>query len=123
MNRILIVEDDRDIALALTTRLRAAGFLPVNAYDAMGGVSLAVKDTPDLVLLDLMMPAGGGLKVAERLRALGATAVVPIIFLTASKDPEMREKAMLYRPHNFIEKPYDPVVLLASIQEALGVTA
>ena len=124
MSRILVVEDDKDIALALGTRLRAAGHGPVHAYDALAGVSQARKETPDLVLLDLMMPAGGGLKVAERLRAMEATSTVPIIFMTASKDPEMRTKAMEFSPHAFIEKPYDPLELLAVIHEALeGVTA
>ena len=124
MKKILVVEDDKDIAFALGTRLRAAGFVPTHAYDALVGVSQARKETPDLVLLDLMMPAGGGLKVAERLRAMGPTATVPVIFLTASKDPELRAAAMAYGPHAFIEKPYDPMELLAVIHEALaGVAA
>ena len=123
MSRILIVEDDKDIALALGTRLRAAGFTVAHAYDAIAGVTQARREAPDLVLLDLMMPAGGGLKVADRLRALETTSSVPIIFLTASKDPAMRAKALAHHPHDFIEKPYDPVALLASINRALGVVA
>ena len=120
MNKILVVEDDKDIALALGTRLRAAGFQVTNAYDALTGVSLAVKDAPDLVILDLMMPAGGGILVADRLRSLGPTATVPIIFMTASRDPERRSKAMAANPHAFIEKPYDPAALLECVHEALG---
>ena len=120
MKKILVVEDDKSIALALGTRLRAAGFTVVNAYDALGGVSQAQREVPDLVLLDLTMPAGGGLRVAERVRALPKISTVPIIFLSASKDPEMIEKAMSFGPFAFIEKPYDPAQLLVSIQEALG---
>ena len=120
MKRVLVIEDDKQIAMALGTRLRAAGFTVANAYDALGGVGQAVKDPPDLVLLDLSMPAGGGLNVAERLRSLASTATVPIIFITASKDPELHARAMSYDPHAFFEKPYDPVELLGSIREALG---
>ncbi len=123
MNKILVVEDDKDIALALGTRLRAAGFKVSNAYDALGGVSRAVKDQPDLVILDLMMPAGGGIKVAERIRALEATATVPIIFITASQDPGLRNEAMAFDPHAFVEKPYDPATLLEKVHEALGMAA
>ena len=123
MKKILIVEDEKDIAMAMGTRLRALGFTVVNAYDALGGVSQAQRELPDLVLLDLSMPAGGGLRVAERVRALPKTATTPIIFLTASKDPEMREKAMGHAPFAFLEKPYDPQVLVARVQEALGVVA
>ena len=121
MKKILIVEDDRDIAMVLGTRLRAQGFTVINAYDAMGGVNQAQREAPDLVLLDLMMPAGGGLRVAERVRAFAKTATTPIIFLTASKDAELREKAMEQSPFAFLEKPYDPQLLLARIQEALGI--
>jgi len=120
MSKILIIEDDRDIAAALSTRLRAAGFTTVNAYDGLTGVSHAATDVPDLIILDLMMPAAGGVQVAEGLRALSTTATVPIIFMTASRDPELRAQAMAVRPHAFIEKPYDPAVLLERVQEALG---
>jgi CheY-like chemotaxis protein len=68
-----------------------------------------------------MMPAGGGLRVAERLRAIGATATVPIIFLTASRDQELRDRAMAFGPHAFIQKPYDPEALIAAVKSALGI--
>ena len=123
MRKILIVEDDKDIAMALGIRFRAAGFEVVNAYDALTGVGEAVKQKPDLVLLDLMMPAGGGLNAAQRIRSFGATATVPIIFMTASRDPELRARAMEFNPFAFIEKPYDPTALLEAVYEALGMAA
>ncbi len=121
MKKILIVEDEKAIAMTLSTRLKAAGYTVINAFDAIGGVSLAQRETPDLVLLDLTMPAGGGLRVAERVRALPKTSTTPIIFLTASKDPALRESAMTHAPVAFLEKPYDAAVLLTHIQDALGV--
>ncbi|NNE09141.1 MAG: response regulator [Gemmatimonadetes bacterium] len=123
MKKILIVEDDKAIAMTLGTRVRAAGYTVINAFDAIGGVSMAQRETPDLILLDLMMPAGGGLRVAERVRALPKTSSTPIIFLTASKDPAMRDEAMTHSPVAFLEKPYDAAELLTHIQDALGVTA
>jgi len=123
MNKILIIEDDKDIALALGMRLRAAGYTVANAYDGLTGVSSAATDAPDLIILDLMMPAAGGVQVAEGLRALDTTATVPIIFMSASRDPELRSQAMAVGPHAFLEKPYDPAVLLECVREALALAS
>lgn len=120
MKKILVVEDDRRIALALTVRLRASGFEVITAPDALAGVNQARKHEPALVVLDLMMPAGGGLKVAERLRNLTQTATVPIIFLTASKDADMKRQALEFSPVAYLEKPYDAQDLLNAVHEAMA---
>src|ERR1041385_1094630 len=88
--KILIIEDDEKIAMALALRLQAAGYQATTAYDALTGLNSAVSNSPDLVLLDISMPAGNGLSVAERIQALIPTPT-PIIFLTASKQPGFRE--------------------------------
>jgi two-component system copper resistance phosphate regulon response regulator CusR len=100
VKKILVIEDDRKIALALATRLKAAGYDTSLAYDAVTGVSSAMKLKPDLVLLDI--------------------SLTPIIFITASKQPDLRKKAQELGAAGFFEKPYDSEELINSIQQALG---
>jgi DNA-binding response OmpR family regulator len=119
--RILIVEDDTRIALMLFMRLKAANYETRLAANAVEAMSIAKRDCPDLIVLDISLPGGNGFLVAEWLRDLKETAGVPIIFMTASQRPGLREEAGEYRPAAFLEKPFDAKELLASIQEALGV--
>jgi DNA-binding response OmpR family regulator len=116
--KILIVEDDRKIAMALALRLRAAGQDVLSAYDALTGLNSAIKNRPDLVLLDIGLPAGSGLLVAEMIQTL-APKFTPIIFLTASRQPGLREKALALGAAGFLEKPFEADELMAAIQNAL----
>jgi DNA-binding response OmpR family regulator len=70
MKKILIVEDDQNIAKALAIRLKSAGYEVTVAPDAMTGVAAATKIQPDLALLDISVPAGNGFIVAEKIRSL-----------------------------------------------------
>ncbi|MFO1476952.1 MAG: response regulator transcription factor [Verrucomicrobiota bacterium] len=118
MKKILIVEDDERIARALEVRIRNAGYETAVAVDGYTGVSVAIKTRPDLVLLDIHMPAGDGFKVAERLRANGGSRP-PIIFITASRKPELFDRALAMGASGFIEKPYDPARVLALVENVL----
>jgi DNA-binding response OmpR family regulator len=118
--KILVVEDDKKLALALSLRLRAKRYDVKVAYDAVGGVMVASKEKPDLVVLDISMPAGGGFTVAERMQNLAATAGIPIIFLTASNDPAHRQRARELGAAAFLEKPYEIEELLEAIKRALS---
>ena len=119
MKRVLIVEDDPKIAAALAVRLKNARYETLLAQDALSGVSTAVKMRPDLVLLDISMPAGSGFTVAERIQTLIPTAT-PIIFLTASRKASLREEAAKFGAVGYFEKPYNAEALLATIRQTLG---
>jgi CheY-like chemotaxis protein len=119
MKTILIIEDDTKIAMALSLRLKSAGYETPMAHDALTGLQAALKHKPDLVLLDISMPAGNGFSVAERIQAL-VPASIPIIFLTASKQPGFRERAMELGAAGFFEKPFKAETLLPAIRHALG---
>jgi DNA-binding response OmpR family regulator len=119
MHRILIIEDDRKIAMALTLRLKSAGYEPTTAYDALTGVNVAVKNPPDLVVLDICLPVGNGFTVAEKIQALVRTPI-PMIFITASKQPDFRQKATELGAAGYFEKPYEAEELLAAIHKALN---
>jgi DNA-binding response OmpR family regulator len=112
--RVLVIEDDRRIALALALRLQAAGFEATLAHDALTGVNMAVKSQPDLILLDISMPAGDGFVVASRVHELLSTDT-PMIFLTAHAQPGVREKAMAMGAYGFFEKPIETDKLMATI--------
>lgn len=120
MKNILIIEDDRKISKALMIRLKTLGCSVRSAEDAAMGYQAVVKQTPDLVLLDIGLPAGGGFTVADRILTADDLPMIPIIFMTASKDPELRQKVGEYNPVAFFEKPYDIELLMRTIQEVLG---
>jgi DNA-binding response OmpR family regulator len=120
MKKILIVEDDEKVAGALNLRMKLAGYHTSVAPDAIQGVARAVSFVPDLILLDINLPAGNGIDVAHRIRSL-LPSITPIIFLTASKLPGLVERACsIGSPVGFLEKPYDPQSLLAATRHSLG---
>ena len=119
MKSILIIEDDRKIAMALALRIKSAGYEAATAYDALTGLNAAVKNPPDLVLLDICLPVGDGFDVSKKIQTL-LPAPTPIIFITASKQPGFRQKANELGAAGYFEKPYESEELLAAIQNALN---
>jgi two-component system alkaline phosphatase synthesis response regulator PhoP/two-component system response regulator VicR len=117
--RILIVDDERDIVKALTIRLQRAGYEVVTAFDGAQGIFMAHKEKPDLVLLDIRMPAGNGFSVAEKLKQSTETLAIPVIFLTGSPEKNSEEKAMALGARFYVKKPYDPEELLDAVSRAL----
>ena len=113
------MEDDTKIAAALAIRLAAAGYDVITALDGAEGMQLAVKERPDLLLMDIWMPVGLGFSVAQRLEATGL-GDIPIIFITASKLKGLREAARRMGAVAFFEKPYDPEKLLAAVAQAFN---
>ena len=117
--KILVVDDERDIVKALAIRLGISGYEVISAYDGVQGVFLAHKEKPDLILLDIRMPSGDGLSVAEKLKQGSRTTRIPIIILTGSPEREAEEKALALGARFYIKKPYDPEELLDAIKRAL----
>jgi two-component system chemotaxis response regulator CheY len=118
--KVLIVEDDKQISLALGVRLRASGYEVLQAFDGLQGFSQIMKHRPDVVVLDVSVPAGGGFSVAERMRDSVNLASIPIVFMTASKKPELYEQSKRFGSVGFLEKPFDAELLLALIRKATG---
>ncbi|MCW8926883.1 MAG: response regulator [Xanthomonadales bacterium] len=119
MKKILIIEDDARVAQALSVRLKSAGYRANTAYDAATGLMQAKKIQPDLVLLDINLPAGDGFMVAERIMEQLET-MVPIVFITASKSAELLQRAKDMGAAGYFEKPYDAKELLDAIEEILN---
>jgi DNA-binding response OmpR family regulator len=117
--KILIVDDERDIVKALMIRLQASGYDVVGAFDGAQGIFMAHKEKPDLIILDIRMPAGDGFSVAEKLKQSNLTDPIPIIFLTGSPERNAEGKAMELGARFYIKKPYDPEELLDAVKRAI----
>ena len=113
-HKILIVEDDPDTRQLLNVRLRASGYETALAEDAYMAVSMALKESPDLILLDLGLPAGGGLTVLERLQAQTSTATIPVIVASAKERSSNELRARKAGAVTFLQKPVDTIELLAA---------
>ena len=118
-NKILIVEDDQDMVRAMGVRLKAQGYGLVVANDAISAISTARKEKPDLIILDLGLPAGDGFVVMERLKSLPDLLLVPVIVVSA-RDPKVNEPLALEAGARFFfQKPFDAAELLTAIRDAL----
>jgi two-component system KDP operon response regulator KdpE len=121
--KILIVEDEKDCLLTLAAELRTAGYKVVSAIDAVGAVMMAVQEKPDLILLDIGLPAGSGIVVMKRISSISAIAATPIIIITASDSVETKMQAFGNGAAAYFQKPFDFDELLEAIQKALGVSS
>lgn len=119
MAAILVIEDEVDVTEVIKRRLKDAGYLPLIANDPYSGLKLAHEEKPDLILLDLKLPTGGGLSVLKNLKTSSDTQDIPVIILTGSRSPEIREKTLKDGASAYIEKPYDPAELLKTIKDVL----
>jgi DNA-binding response OmpR family regulator len=120
MKTILIVEDDQKIALALQVRLKANRYAVSIASDAIQGANLGRTTKPNLILLDISMPAGNGFELAETFQKMPETKGTPIIVITASKSPELLQRVMDIGAVGLFEKPFDTEKLLYSIEHELN---
>jgi DNA-binding response OmpR family regulator len=105
VNKILIVDDDRITNATLAAMLKAGGYAVVSAYDAMTGFSTAIRERPDLVVMDLSMPAGGGFSVLERMKKIPALSNTPTIVVTSSDERVSRERATAIGAVAYLIKP------------------
>ena len=121
--KILIADDDLDMVKMLSLRLREEKYEVTVANDGFEAVKRAHRDKPDLIILDIRMPAGSGLTVFENLQKSTNTFSIPIIFITAYPEKEIQEKVLRMGAFDFIAKPYNPDEVLLKIKKALGENA
>ena len=118
--KILIVDDDPDVRQGMHVRLKANHYETLLAVDAISGMTEARKNMPDLIILDLGLPAGDGFVVMERLKSFPALAVIPIIVVSARDVLANKERALKAGAKAFLQKPVDNAELLKAIRQALG---
>jgi CheY-like chemotaxis protein len=118
--KILIVDDNADIRLGLHLRLKANQYETFFAADASSAVAEARKHRPDLIILDLGLPAGDGFTVMERLKQIPSLAQIPIIVVSARNGLGNQKRAHEAGAKAFLQKPVNDAELLAVIRQALG---
>ena len=120
MSKILIVEDDKDTRQLLKIRLESQGYETAFAADAVGAISAAREERPDLILLDMGLPGGDGVVVMERLKAFPALESIPVIVVSARDPGSTSARAADAGAEAYIQKPIDHYALLDAIHRVLG---
>jgi DNA-binding response OmpR family regulator len=117
--KILVVDDDPDVRLGLQLRLNANHYDVICAADGVASISEARKHMPDLVILDLGLPAGDGFSVLERLKANEKLSSIPVIVLSGRDRVGNRDRALKAGAKTFLQKPIANEKLLAVIRLTL----
>jgi len=120
--KILIVDDDQQLVLGLSPRLKSNGYSVVSAMDAVSAIAMTRKEMPDLVILDLGLPAGDGYEVLERLRSLTDHPTIPVIVLSARGPADNKLRSLNAGAAAFFQKPPDNHEFITAIRDALGET-
>ena len=117
MSRILIIEDETPMRTALADVLEGEGYRPITAADGESGLQRAIKEKPDLILLDIMMPKLDGFEVCAELRRLGHAT--PVLMLTAKGQVEDRVAGLDVGADDYLVKPFSTEELLARVRALL----
>jgi DNA-binding response OmpR family regulator len=117
--KIMVVDDDPDLRHALSIRLRANQFDIVKVCDGYSAIALAQKERPNLIILDLGLPAGDGFVVLKNLRQYPALADIPVIVLTARDPHTFKKRTLESGAVAFFQKPVENEELLVAIHSIL----
>ncbi|MEQ8693632.1 MAG: response regulator [Pseudomonadales bacterium] len=114
--RVLLVEDDDAVAKALTLRLQTKGFEVLPAADGEAAMQAVADSPPDILLLDINLPGRDGFDVATHVRS--RLDQLPIVFITASRNTELRTRAEQFERSWFVEKPFTSAYLIDVVRQA-----
>ncbi len=116
--KVLVVDDDDDVRTITALCLSVVGGLAtVEAKNGREGVEVALREQPDLILLDVMMPGLDGPQTLDALRRHSSTAAIPVVFLTAKAMPSELDRLEQLDICGVLSKPFDPVTLPLRVQE------
>jgi CheY-like chemotaxis protein len=127
--KILVVDDEMDMRFYVSALLESNGYEALATRDGRSGFEKARDETPDLIILDIMMPGDGGVRMYSRLKQDPALVAIPVIMLSAVAESSFRHfLAMLNAqraqpvpdPEAYLEKPVDHEQLLDSIRQTIG---
>jgi len=119
MTKVLVIDDEAPIRLLCRVNLEAERMDVIEAADGPSGVEKAQDESPDVILLDVMMPGLDGWNVAEQLLEDDRTAGIPIIFLTARAEFRDRARGLDIGGVDYITKPFNPLELAPLVQSLL----
>lgn len=111
--RVLVADDDRVINQLICATLMSAGHQPIPVFDGASAMMAVMRTPPpDLIVLDIQMPAGDGQATLTKLKASMRTTLIPVIVLSATQDPKVRESVRNLGAATFVEKPLVPAHFL-----------
>jgi DNA-binding response OmpR family regulator len=116
---ILVAEDDKALSRMLCGVLQEWGHICVPVYDATQAFMVAMKQAPDLILLDVNMPGGSGVGVLQKLKNSTKTSRIPVIVVSGSIDPSLPGQVVEMGAVCFLAKPVDPDVLNKAVIDAV----
>lgn len=119
--KVLLIDDEDDIRrIARLSLTRVGGLDVIDAPDGATGVARAAAESPDVILLDVMMPGQDGPATLAVLQANPATAAIPVVFLTAKAMPDELQRLMRLGVRGVLNKPFDPMTLPAQLKLVLA---
>ena len=117
--RILVVEDEIDVALLITYNLEAEGYLAESVTRGDEAELRLAESTPDLLILDWMLPGVSGIEICRRLRAREATRTLPVIMVTARQEESERVRGLAVGADDYVVKPFSVIELMARVRALL----
>lgn len=127
--KVLVVDDDPDVRSFVVTVLEENQYIPLVAQDGVQGFEMIEKEKPDLVILDVLMPRGSGIRLYRKLKMDDTLNKIPVImftgitlrsFLKSQKALDEFKGGVVPRPDIYLEKPVEPEDLVAAIKKKLG---
>ncbi|MCP4718038.1 MAG: response regulator [Desulfobacteraceae bacterium] len=127
--KVLVVDDDPDVRSFVITVLEENEYTPLVAHDGVEGLEMIEKESPDLVILDVLMPRGSGIRLYRRLKTDDELKDLPVImftgialrsFLKSQKTLDEFKGGEVPRPDIYLEKPVEPEELVMAIQKKIG---
>lgn len=115
--KIIFIEDEPDQIMMVKIRLEASDFEFISAMDGKEGLEMVHKESPDLILLDAVMPKMSGFEVCRRLKQDTQTKDIPVIMITASGARDIDRKCLACGADEVIRKPYESITLVAKIKK------
>ena len=114
-NKILVIDDDKTVIATVSAVLRAVGYQVISALEPVQGFMAARREKPQVIVLDLMMPAGGGMQLLGKL----SSGKAPVVVITALTDPKVEAEVTAAGAAGFLTKPVDPESLKEMISDLL----
>ncbi len=127
--KVLVVDDDADVRSFVVTVLEENGYVPLQACDGVEGLEMILKEKPDLIILDVLMPRGSGIRLYRQLKTDETLKALPVImftgiamrsFLKSQKALEEFNGGEVPKPDIYLEKPVEPEELAQAIETKIG---
>ena len=117
--KIVLIEDEQDIADLIKLQAELSGYKIIHALDGLNGYEQVLKENPDLILLDLMLPGQNGLDVCKKIKANGDYSHIPIIMISAKSEETDVVLGLELGADDYVTKPFSPRILLSRIKAVL----